>query len=281
MTKRKVADHRRASGDPRPSPELDLSIVETRYLLDESPQRLVTSCAAGNGPFRAIQYPFKSYKSGTCQRCLHRLHFMGRSVQSTHLEQEFMNSRALFLAGHPALDFLNTRMRVNEELVDCLQSDYDVLAWLKQAGFPTPAADTKMEPFSLLRSARKLRESIRSLVEKRKAGQRGNPSVLNGYLAASQSYSRLVWKKPQSLRIDTVRRQDTSESIVAPVAEAAAELLATADFQLVKRCEDESCVLWFSDQTKSHHRRWCSTQICGNRHKVAAYRRRLREQRTS
>ncbi len=58
--------------------------------------------------------------------------------------------------------------------------------------------------------------------------------------------------------------------------EAAADLLATGDFTLVKRCEDETCVLWFYDQTKSHHRRWCSTVLCGNRHKVAAYRKRRR-----
>lgn len=204
----------------------------------------------------------------------------GQSRVHTLSPQAFMNSRVPFLAGNPALDFLNTRMRVNHELADFLQSDRDVIAWLKQAGFPVSADDTEMERFSLLHSARKLRENIRSLVEKRKAGRRGDTSVLNGYLAASQSYFQVVWSKPHSLRIDIVRRQNTSESILAPIAEAAAELLATADFQLVKRCEDESCVLWFSDQTKSHRRRWCSTQICGNRHKVAAYRRRLRGKST-
>jgi predicted RNA-binding Zn ribbon-like protein len=78
-----------------------------------------------------------------------------------------------------------------------------------------------------------------------------------------------------------VRRQETPESILATVAEAAADLLATADFELVKRCEDETCVLWFSDQTKSHRRRWCSMEICGNRNKVAAYRARRRDQRPS
>ncbi|MDQ2843928.1 MAG: CGNR zinc finger domain-containing protein [Acidobacteriota bacterium] len=45
-----------------------------------------------------------------------------------------------------------------------------------------------------------------------------------------------------------------------PVAEAAADLLATADFRFVKRCEKETFVLWFSDQTKSHRRRWCSME---------------------
>jgi predicted RNA-binding Zn ribbon-like protein len=191
-----------------------------------------------------------------------------------------MNSHPLFLAGHPALDFMNARIRVDQEFVDCLESDEDVLAWLKQAGFPIPAGGIRMEPSSLLRSARKLRESIRSLVEKRKAGQGANPSILNGFLAASESYPQLVWSKSKSPRIDTVRRQNTSQSLLAPIAEAAAALLATADFELVKRCENEACDLWFYDQSKSHHRRWCSPRTCGNRHKVAAYRRRLREKST-
>ncbi len=186
--------------------------------------------------------------------------------------KESSKSRALFLAGHPALDFLNTRMRVNGELVEILQSDEDVMIWLKQAGFSAPMIGGG----ALLTCARRLRESIRSLVEKRKAGRQGDPSILNSFLAASQSYPQLVWNKSGTPAIDTARRQDTPESILAPVAEAAAALLTRADFKLVRRCEDESCVLWFLDQTKSHHRRWCSMEICGNRHKVAAYRERRR-----
>jgi predicted RNA-binding Zn ribbon-like protein len=187
-------------------------------------------------------------------------------------------ARPLFLAGHPALDYLNTRMRVNGELVDLLQRDEDVMRWLKQARLPVAEIGPHTPPPSLVDAARTLRESIRSLVEKRKAGQRGDPSVLNGFLAQAQSHPRLVWHRPRSLTIERVRRQDTPAGILAPVAEAAADLLATYDFGLVKRCEDGACVLWFSDHTKSHHRRWCSTQLCGNRHKVAAYRKRRRAQ---
>jgi predicted RNA-binding Zn ribbon-like protein len=214
--------------------------------------------------------------------CLRGYAYFGFESRDEYLSQkELGNVRALFVAGHPALDFLNTRMRVNHALVDIFEGDEDVLAWLKQAGFPLPAAGAKIEPLSLLRSARKLREHIRLLVERRKAGLRADPSVLNNFLAASQSHPRLLWNKPNSLKIDRVRRQDTSESILAPVAESATDLLANADFELVKRCEDETCVLWFSDQTKSHHRRWCSMEICGNRHKVAAYRERRRDQAAS
>ena len=181
-----------------------------------------------------------------------------------------------FLAGHPALDFLNTRRRVDGELVDLLGRDEDVLRWLGQAGLPVLEIDRETAPSSLVDAARTLRETIRSLVERRKAGQRGDPSVLNAFLAEAQSHPRLVWNTSRSLTIERVRRQGTPAGILAPVAEAAADLLATCDFTLVKRCEDETCVLWFSDQTKSHHRRWCSAVLCGNRHKVAAYRKRRR-----
>jgi predicted RNA-binding Zn ribbon-like protein len=189
--------------------------------------------------------------------------------------------RALFLAGHPALDFLNTRIRTDDSLVDLLRSDEDVLIWLKQAGFPTLTIDNEPKPLNLLRSARTLRESIRSLIEGRKGGRRRDPSVLNKFLAAGCGYPQLVWSKSNKLKIETVRRQESAKSILAPVAEAAADLLTTGDFDLVKRCDGQTCVRWFLDQTKSHHRRWCSTELCGNRHKVAAYRARRRDRSVS
>lgn len=184
--------------------------------------------------------------------------------------------RPVFLAGHLALDYLNTRMRVNGEILDLLRRDEDVLDWLKQAGLAAPKVAPHAARMALLNSARTLRENIRSLVEKRKAGKCGDPALLNRFLSRAHSHSRLVWTKPRSLKLEKVRQKDSAEAILAPMAEAAADLLATADFNLVKRCADDTCVLWFSDRSKSHHRRWCSMGICGNRRKVAAYRRRLR-----
>ena len=144
----------------------------------------------------------------------------------------------LFLAGHPALDFLNTRMRRNGQLIDVLQRDGDVLNWLRKAGFPVIAGvASHFEHGALLNCARNLRENIRLLIEKRKAGQRGDAAVLNGFLADGQSHFQLVWSKPRQLRIETVRRQDSPVAILGPVAESAADLLATADFRFVKRCE--------------------------------------------
>jgi predicted RNA-binding Zn ribbon-like protein len=50
--------------------------------------------------------------------------------------------------------------------------------------------------------------------------------------------------------------------------------LVAGDFSLIRRCEHPECVLWFYDRTKAHKRRWCSMALCGNRHKVAQFRKR-------
>src|ERR1700722_20995067 len=90
--------------------------------------------------------------------------------------------RGLFLAGHPALDFLNTRMRVNGETVEVLRDDEDVRHWLGQAGFPASKGAADLKRGSLLNAALKLRENVRALVEARKAGRRGNVAGLNSFL---------------------------------------------------------------------------------------------------
>ncbi|MBB5345217.1 CGNR zinc finger domain-containing protein [Tunturibacter empetritectus] len=175
---------------------------------------------------------------------------------------------------HPALDLLNTVFLLNGTIVDSLQTDQDVLQWLAGAGWPVEHDRAGSKPGALLRSARTLREAIRRIVEARKAGKRTDPAPINALLAQSQSHLKLSSTKGGTLHLERQWRQRTPEEILAPIAEAAAELLATGDFNLVRHCEAPECVLWFYDRTRSHHRRWCSMATCGNRNKVAAFRHR-------
>jgi predicted RNA-binding Zn ribbon-like protein len=173
-----------------------------------------------------------------------------------------------------ALRFLNTRPRVNGKLVDLFQCDGDVLQWLEVAGYyyaerlPDPLSDT------LLHAARRLRENIRLLVEKRKSGKRGDASMLNGFLIQGPSYTKLIWEFPDYVTMTRMSQNDTAEQLLAPVAQSAADLLVWGEISLVKRCKNKSCSLWFYDRTKTHSRCWCSMAACGNRHKIAAYRKR-------
>jgi predicted RNA-binding Zn ribbon-like protein len=178
---------------------------------------------------------------------------------------------------HPALDLLNTQMRVAGREIDLLQSDADVVRWLALAGWPVENSAAALPAQSLLATARALRETVRDLVEKRKLGLPVDFAQLNVYLAQARSSVLLVQQADGSARLERRWGQQTAGEILAPLAESAAELFAKGDFDLVRQCESDECVLWFYDRTKSHQRRWCSMANCGNRHKVAAFRKRKQQ----
>lgn len=172
------------------------------------------------------------------------------------------------------MDFLNTIAAPAGTPIDMLGSDEDVLYWLEKAGMSSEEIP-QMERGALLRETRYLRETLRGLVMKRKAGKRIDPEPLNEFLRQAMSFPQLV-PGGRGLRIERRRPARTVRQVLSPLAEAAAELLATGNFDLVRPCEGKDCILWFYDRTKSHRRRWCSMQICGNRHKVEAFRERQR-----
>jgi predicted RNA-binding Zn ribbon-like protein len=179
------------------------------------------------------------------------------------------------IGDHVALDLLNTVLLVKGELVDTLKSDQDVLEWLKRGGQPVLPGDRKgLPPGALVSAARKLREIVREAVLKRKAGGQVNVRALNNFLAQGASHVSLALRKDGSVRISREWKQDSPEQLLSPLAEAAADLLAHGDFDLIRKCGSDDCVLWFYDRTKSHHRKWCSVSTCGNRSKVAAFRQR-------
>ncbi len=185
---------------------------------------------------------------------------------------EAAQNETVMLSDHPVLEFLNTAPMVEGAIQDLLQTDADVRNTLTRLGWPTKFTGT-----GLLAAARNLREDIRRLIENRKAGVPLDLARLNKLLAQAKSHVELSQAQQGALSVQRVWEHRTPQQALAPLAEAAAELLATGDFQLIRRCESDTCVLWFYDRTKSHHRRWCSMASCGNRHKVAAFRKRRGE----
>ena len=186
-----------------------------------------------------------------------------------------MPEQAPFVGDHIALDLLNTVLMVKGQLVDTLQTDESVLDWLKRAGQQMPSRERRaLPPSAIVSAARKLREVVRDAILKRKAGKAVNVRALNGFLAEGVSHLSLVSQKDGSLRLERQWKMESAEQLFAPLAEAAADLLANGDFDLVRKCSSDDCVLWFYDRTKSHHRKWCSVSACGNRSKVAAFRQR-------
>jgi predicted RNA-binding Zn ribbon-like protein len=72
----------------------------------------------------------------------------------------------------------------------------------------------------------------------------------------------------------------------APAASALGRVLAefhllatTARLDRLKMCASEECRWVFYDRSKPGNRRWCSSALCGNRHKTRTYRQ--RQQKTT
>lgn len=183
-----------------------------------------------------------------------------------------------FIADNLALDFINTAIGADPKRIECLNDDAQVLDWLRRAGLPVEIARQPLpgQRGALLGAALALRETARELLLSRKVRRSGDPSALNRVLARGKTYQELVWKKAQKPERMQRRRVATPEDLLVPIAEAVAELLTDGEFTLVRKCESPECTLWFYDRTKSHHRRWCSMAVCGNRMKVAAFRARHR-----
>ncbi|QCW28702.1 hypothetical protein FE772_10180 [Lysobacter enzymogenes] len=100
-----------------------------------------------------------------------------------------------------------------------------------------------------------------------------------GRAGAAQRCSRTCtatgcWSRARTAPRRRAAVGDPAWRALAPLGEAAAQLLAELDFALVRQCEHSDCVLWFHDTTKSHRRRWCAMALCGNRHKVSEFRKR-------
>ncbi len=183
-----------------------------------------------------------------------------------------------FIGDHLAIDFVNTVRVVGGEVTDTLQSDGDVKIWLGLVAVPVAPKPASWPAGTLLEAARRLREATLKAIEAKKAGGRPSLKVINSFLESSTSHGRLFARAEAGLEFRRVYHGETPEEYLLPVTEAVAELLAEGDFDLVRQCASERCVLWFYDRTKGHGRRYCTSAGCGNRAKVAAYRSRTRQQ---
>jgi predicted RNA-binding Zn ribbon-like protein len=197
----------------------------------------------------------------------------------------------LFLAGHPVLDFLNTRLLVKGRPVEQLETLEEFTRWLIRAGrIDAKGASDALRRWNdgpeagrIVERAQAFRETLRGmadgLVRGRGASTEG-VAAINFVLAENDGNLRLE-RQATRFRTRFAARSASPISLLGSVAEAAADLLSRANPALIRRCGNPECVLFFYDGTRNHRRQWCSMGTCGNLMKVRAFRRRHRKPRPS
>jgi predicted RNA-binding Zn ribbon-like protein len=193
----------------------------------------------------------------------------------------------IFVGDHPAIDFANTLSISQGQWTEHFRVWPDVIDWLSLAGLSTDPA--LQIPTS--RSA----EAVKSVVRLRRAWKAELDEIVAGGKVSDHFIKELNHLLAEDVFHETLHRsgktgfhlgrsasQLTGERLaVALLSRQIAHFLAEANFGYLHRCANTtSCVLYFYDTTKNHRRQWCSTAACGNRHKVAAFRKRQAKAKT-
>jgi predicted RNA-binding Zn ribbon-like protein len=196
-------------------------------------------------------------------------------------------SPALFLAGHPAVDFVNTRYAPDGGVVETIGDGRAFLDWMVAAELVDAAAADRLRRRFGARAldvaaaeAREVREWAREWIARWHAAPaadyREEIAFLNGLLARVPQIAEL-FTSGRALHLRQRPRVETANALLGLVALELARLVTLEQAGLVKPCAGSACTLWFVDHTKAHRRRFCSAAVCGNRAKVAAFRKRQRE----
>lgn len=134
---------------------------------------------------------------------------------------------------------------------DALTSPEDLSTWLTDrdlAGDPVRPADVT--------TARALRSALRE-------------ALLGGEPALDRFPLRLVADPSGGLRVAARTGVDGLDTLVETVAVS----VASGRWSRLKLCASEDCRWAFYDTSRNGGGRWCSMEVCGNRHKTRTYRR--------
>ena len=188
--------------------------------------------------------------------------------------------RFQFVAGHLALDFVNTvGFRGDpERREDHLQRAEDVRRWADQAQLPDQAAidsGPRVGP-AALRHIRTVREQLFAVFH---AIASGNPIPADVLARVGNALHDCRAKRRLSVDGAEVRwawraSARFTDRLLYPVLTAGTELLTSDARGLVRQCEDADCGWLFLDRSNARKRRWCSMADCGNRNKVRNFYRR-------
>lgn len=185
-----------------------------------------------------------------------------------------------FDTGRVCLDLLTTvGSRLSERPIERLDSTARLREWLTGSGLVPAGQHPRIEE-RWLEDVKRLRSLLHRIIHAELSGNRASGDDLRrlGELAAvappAPSPRR---ERDGELRLRLVE-PITLPALGSAVCRDAIELLTGEDRAYLRQCEGETCDLVYIDRSRGRRRRWCSSQACGNRQRVAEHRSRAREQ---
>jgi predicted RNA-binding Zn ribbon-like protein len=193
------------------------------------------------------------------------------------LQEIQKSSKFLWVGNWPAIDFVNTEIVADGQRVDLLTASPEVFLWLGESGLCEEKDLANRHPPSRLLDAARMYRSL---------ARRGLEAIVNQRPVASDLLAKTSAYLRRNVRSSRLTAQGEgyktiahwhfahAEDYLVPVAESLAKLVTEADLSRIRKCKNPDCILYFYDTSKGGQRSWCSLDICGNKLRVAASRRR-------
>jgi len=186
------------------------------------------------------------------------------------------------VAGHPALDFVNTLdWRFRESGPEELLKGYSSLVrFAAQASLLTAEQLRRLRRISDKEAAlafghgvdmREMLAQIFYALTDLQTPPVGAVSKLDHQIHEAQSKNRLRWNRSR-FEMTWPGGGEDAELPAWLLACAAGELLTGEMAQTIRACENPDCRWLFLDTSKNHTRRWCDMKLCGNRMKARRFK---------
>ena len=194
---------------------------------------------------------------------------MQRSQPHAHHAEERDGFR--FRGGHNAIDLPATlQARLKPAPRELLKTPQDLARWLVAAGLSPTLPEANESDLTLARS---LREAIYTLAN---AKLPGGPDPADAIIVLNAVAAEPA-AAPQLAARGEVRLIGPVSALLATLARDAVQMFGGDAADHIRQCQSPTCTLFFVDTSRSGDRRWCSMSGCGNKAKVAEFRRRQRE----
>ncbi|MDQ0991192.1 CGNR zinc finger domain-containing protein [Streptomyces sp. V3I7] len=178
-----------------------------------------------------------------------------------------------FDAGRICLDLLATTHP--DERLDSVGP---LCAWITGSGLVPPGTPLAHADVTWLVAFRELRDQVGWLV------RGGAVPESPPYDLALAHVNEIACAAPPALRavrgeegvlVRELEHPPRRDELLAVVARDVVELLTDPVARAaVRECEGDNCPIVYLDTSRGRRRRWCSSEVCGNRERVARHRRR-------
>jgi predicted RNA-binding Zn ribbon-like protein len=184
-----------------------------------------------------------------------------------------MKTAFQLIAGHPALDLVNTMdWRFREQGPQELLASYaDLLRFAGQSGLIRPAHIRQLQRRAgarVLKGCIELREAIAEILYGR-IPPTAALRTLERLIQGARLGQELRWREG---RLTWNWKETDANLPLWALAMSASDLLSSGEVHRVRECDNPDCRWLFLDTSKNHTRRWCDMKLCGNRMKARRFK---------